>query len=83
MDGETGIVAFRLQCCESSLMIDALGNRLMRLDPDEAVGKIHDALVCKSCFAERAKAHVKAVFAQIGLNPGLELVLREVIDIAW
>ncbi len=61
-----------LQSMESSLMIDALGERLAKFAPNEPIGTIHDAIVCKTAFAQMAEEHLIAVFQEIGLNPSVK-----------
>lgn len=62
-------VACMLQSAESSLMIDGLGVRLARSFPEEPVQPIHDALLVRESFAEKAIELIKEQFAAVGLHP--------------
>ncbi|EMI54686.1 hypothetical protein RSSM_03802 [Rhodopirellula sallentina SM41] len=66
-------LACLLQCAESTLMIDRLGDTLSKRYPNVAVAPIHDALVVPHSFAETAVELINEQFQALGLMPHVRI----------
>lgn len=66
--------AWLCQMTESRVMIDDVGERLLRDYPDEPVQPIHDAIVCRAAFAEKVREIIRDCFhASLGVLPNVEI----------
>jgi hypothetical protein len=66
--------AWMCQMAESGVMIDGVGNRLLRDFPDEPVQPIHDAIICREAFAETVREIIRDCFQSLlGVLPNVEI----------
>jgi len=73
-DGHYQRTACLCQMTESSVMIDGVGERLLRDFPDEPIQPIHDAIVCREGFAETIRKIIRDCFQSLlGVVPNVEI----------
>jgi hypothetical protein len=75
-DGHYQRTACLCQMTESSVMIDGVGERLLRDFPDEPIQPIYDAIVCREAFAETIRKIIRDCFQSLlGVVPNVEIDL--------
>ena len=73
-DGHYQRTACWCQMTESRVMIDGVGERLLRDFPNEPVQPIHDAIICRAAFAETVRQIIKDCFLSLlGVVPNVEI----------
>jgi hypothetical protein len=73
-DGHYQRTACWCQMTESRVMIDGVGERLLRDFPNEPVQPIHDAIICRAAFAETVRQIIRDCFLSLlGVLPNVEI----------
>lgn len=71
-DGHYQRTAWLCQKAESRVMIDGIGERLLRDFPDEPVQPVHDAIICRAAFSETVREIIRDCFqASLGVLPNV------------